>query len=261
MAQSLSWPLLTLLVALSQGFMIILSVAVTWLVVRVLLRGRLRDRRIQPGAPSNQVMVYECLHTAYSIVTGAALAGLTVYLFRRGTITLDTGPFSVIPSVIECALYLFGLDAYQYVVHRLMHTRFLFQHVHAVHHRSRTPSPLTAYSFHPVELSVLAAYFPAALSLHTFNIVSVAILGVIQFFMNTIPHCGYEFAPASWYQKPWSRWLLTPFFHDTHHQMSAYNFGAITTLWDRLFGTIQPGFDRRFADLQARSVRPRPGAE
>jgi Delta7-sterol 5-desaturase len=251
-----SWILLTVLVALAQGIMMVISIATTGLVMRALGRGPLRHRRIQPRAPRREVADHERVHIVYSILTGSALSALVVYLLHRGTIALDAGPTSVISILLQCALYFLVLDAYQYVIHRLMHTRLLFRHVHAVHHRSRTPSALSAYSFHPVEVFALGVYFPLALSLHTFHLYSVAIFGLGQFFMNTIPHCGYEIAPASWYKRSWTMWLLTPIFHDVHHQTSAYNFGACTTLWDRLFGTMQPDFDRRIAELHARGALP-----
>src|SRR5262249_54259294 len=158
------------------------------LCVRVLGRGPLRRRRIQPCLPRREVMEHERAHVGSSILVGAVIAALTVHLLHRGTIALTTGSVGLLRIFLESAGYFLLLDAYQYLVHRLMHTRLLFRHVHAVHHRSRTPSALSAYSFHPVEVLALGVYFPLALSLHRFHAHAVVIFGVVQFFVNTIPH-------------------------------------------------------------------------
>ena len=64
----------------------------------------------------------------------------------------------------------------------------------------RLVSALSAFSFHPIEFIALGLYFPLMLSIFEFSVHSMAILCLIQFFMNTIPHCGYEFAPSWWYR-------------------------------------------------------------
>jgi sterol desaturase/sphingolipid hydroxylase (fatty acid hydroxylase superfamily) len=246
--------------ALAQAAMIVASIAATWGLTRALRRSRLCDRRIQRGSPGHDVVVHELSHTAGAILTGAALSALCAWLFRRGVIVVDHGPTSPLRIVAECVGYFLALDAHQYLVHRLMHTRWLFRHVHAVHHRSKTPSALTAFSFHPVEMAALGAYFPLALSVHCFHVHAVVLFGVIGFFANTVPHCGYELAPAWWYRCRLTRWWLTPYFHDVHHQRTIHNFGACTTIWDRVFGTIQPDFEQRFAELHARGAPPQEDA-
>lgn len=38
-----------------------------------------------------------------------------------------------------------------FLIHRLIHTEFLYKHVHSVHHNSINPSPWSSLSMHPVE--------------------------------------------------------------------------------------------------------------
>jgi len=242
--------LLWMLVAgIGQSIMIFLSIGLTWLVVRVLLRASLQHRRIQERSRPKEAFWYELRHTGYTILTGLLLTVVSVHLYARGILVIDVGPIGPMAVIVQCVVYFLLLDAYQYIVHRTMHTKLLFRRVHSVHHRSKTPGPLSAFSFHPVETAALGLYFPVALSCYTFHLYAILAFGLMQFFMNTVPHCGYEVAPAWWYQNRVTRWLLTPLFHDVHHQLSVYNFGACTTIWDRLFGTIQPDFDRRAADF------------
>ena len=54
-----------------------------------------------------------------------------------------------------------------------------------------------------------------------------------------------------------SRWARTPVlrqigsssFHARHHQDLGGNFGFYTLLWDRLFGTLAPGYEAGFGRL------------
>lgn len=42
-------------------------------------------------------------------------------------------------------------EVHFFCIHRLIHTRFLYKHVHSVHHNSINPSPWSSLSMHPVE--------------------------------------------------------------------------------------------------------------
>lgn len=44
---------------------------------------------------------------------------------------------------------------------------------------------------------------------------------------------------------------MAPVFHGGHHELVRYNFGFYTLLWDRLFGTLDLEFDRRFVGAAA----------
>lgn len=65
---------------------------------------------------------------------------------------------------------MFVMDAYQYWVHRWMHTnRWLFKHFHSWHHRVYCPYAIGALYNHPVEVCVplslpLGAWCKPALS-------------------------------------------------------------------------------------------------
>lgn len=248
---SSSWLALLALIGVLQGLLIASSIFLTRRALRFLARRSWRLHRIQRAAPKPDTERHEMKYTAYSMLSGLLLAAATVFLIKSGRISIDTSRQGPVVVMLQCLGYLLGLDAYQYLIHRLMHTRVLFRYVHHVHHRSRIPSALSAFSFHPIEFILLGVYFPMMLSVLELNMVSVAILCIIQFLLNTIPHCGYEFAPPWWYRHCIGRLILTPYFHDVHHQVSSFNFGACTTIWDRLLGTMQPAFERGFVELVA----------
>jgi sterol desaturase/sphingolipid hydroxylase (fatty acid hydroxylase superfamily) len=69
--------------------------------------------------------------------------------------------------------------------------------------------------------------------------------------LSMVVHSGHEVFPAWWYRSPLTKWLLTPMYHDQHHQLYHCNYGGFMTLWDRAFGTMNPRFDEDFARFKA----------
>lgn len=65
-------------------------------------------------------------------------------------------PFPSLAQIIpQLALFFVMEDAWHYSVHRLMHHRALYKHVHKVHHEFSAPFGLAAEYAHPVEVLVL----------------------------------------------------------------------------------------------------------
>jgi lathosterol oxidase len=226
------------------------SLAVTWALTAVVRRRG--GRPIQAQRPGRAVVLHEITYLSINMAATLLLLGLTAGLWAAGVIHLRFDRPTVLSVSGEIVLYLAGLDVYTYAVHRLMHTRLLYRHVHTVHHRSRAPSALTAFSFHPVEWLILGLYFPLALAAFDYHVVTLAVVSVLQGFLNTLPHCGYEYAPRGWYKNRVSRLFLTAFFHELHHQRTTCNYGTVTTLWDRLLGTVPADFEEQFAAMKDR---------
>ena len=58
-----------------------------------------------------------------------------------------------------------------------------------------------------------------------------------------IGHCGYEY-----FEGAWARWpspLACVGYHDAHHEKFSVNYGNLLTVWDRIFGTIEPDYDQK----------------
>lgn len=226
------------------------SLRVTAALVAALRRRGVRP--IHPRAAGAALARHELTYLSLNMATSLGIIGLTAWLWTRGAVVVRPEAPGVLAFAGELVLYLACFDAYTHAVHRWMHTRWLYRHVHAVHHRSRAPSALTAYSFHPAEWALLGLHFPLALTLVDYHLVTLAVIFVLQGLMNTLPHCGYEYAPRGWYAHPVSRLFLTAFFHEQHHQRVTCNYGTFTTLWDRLLGSMPADFERQFAAMKDR---------
>lgn len=216
----------------------------------ILFRGWAKARRIQKRGASRADYTREVLSSlrtvfVFGVTTLATLAGREV-----GIINLHLDSASLITVAWQFALIVLAHDAYFYWAHRAMHTKRLFKATHLHHHKSRTPTPWTAYSFSSAEAAIEAAFMPIFLAFTSMFGIAYAGLAVLLFLWNMIirnvmAHAGHELFPAGWLDIPVLKWISTTTHHDLHHS-SGYNFGFYFTFWDKLMGTEHPRYAEEF---------------
>ena len=124
------------------------------------------------------------------------------------------------------------MDYIDYLVHRTLHTRFLYLHVHRTHHRFVATTPYVATATHPLEFLALQAASFAPLFFIPFHAASVAAVLVYILVFNIIDHSGVRLTSILPWQPP-SR------YHDDHHVHFHVNYGQHLMLWDRMHGTLR----------------------
>ena len=140
-------------------------------------------------------------------------------------------------QVVACLLI---SDFTFYWAHRSLHeSKLLYKYVHKQHHEFKGTVGIASEYAHPVELiyanigTVMAG--PVLLGLHFYP------LCVYLFFRvwETIEsHSGYDLPWSPWHQFSWQGGAA---FHDFHHTENRGNYGgALTSLWDKAFGTDAP---------------------
>jgi len=154
------------------------------------------------------------------------------------------GPFEIFLSTIAAVImneisFFYG--------HWLFHAnKFLYGHVHKVHHEFKSPCALAAVYCHPIEL-VVSDFGPLAAGILLFNknlyfaavFIGFAVLGT------QTHHCGFRW--------PWIPGHGDqPDFHDFHHERFTCNYGNIGFL-DDLHGT---GAGSRAHPACAKGVQP-----
>jgi len=75
---------------------------------------------------------------------------------------------------------------------------------------------------------------------------------------SVLVHSGHEIFPRWWYRKGLpSKFYISPMFHDRHHTAYRTNFGAFTTIWDRIFGTVHPNLEADYMKLHQKIASAR----
>jgi Delta7-sterol 5-desaturase len=217
----------------------LLGAGLVFLVLWKWLGKRLAHRRIAPDYPPAQQLRREFAYSMSTVLIFASV-GFWVYtqaINRNFTVYKDVGDFGW-PYTIASLFFLIVLhDAYFYWTHRALHHPRLFKSVHAIHHRSRNPSPWAAYAFHPIEALIQAAFLPLALLLMPAHVTVLFIVMVHMMLRNALGHSGFEIYPRDAVRRwPW-KYLTSATHHQLHHQRFEANFGLYFVWWDRWVGT------------------------
>lgn len=127
-----------------------------------------------------------------------------------------------------------------YWVHRIMHSRFLWE-IHKVHHAAEEMNIVTPHRNHPLDHAVVLAVnaFPAAvLGASEIVVLTYVVLnGIYQQMVHTDLDWRLDRFRLGWVEK---YLLISSTAHRIHHSRSPRHFNTnfgITPIWDRLFGT------------------------
>ena len=127
-------------------------------------------------------------------------------------------------------------SAHFYFVHRLLHVRFLYRTVHALHHHNVEVGPWSGLAMHPVELIL---YFSTVVvqwlvALHPVNALYQIQLAV---FLAAASHTGFDKVKLG------KRLAIDGncYFHYLHHKCFECNYGGGLVALDKLFGTFHNG--------------------
>jgi sterol desaturase/sphingolipid hydroxylase (fatty acid hydroxylase superfamily) len=160
-------------------------------------------------------------------------------------------PLAPIPSFAAGFLL---LDLLSYLVHRCQHAVPFLWRLHALHHSDPDVDVTTAVRHHPIEFIISTAVFWFAVLVIGIPGIVVLAHGTTTFVLAAITHANSRL-PA-WMERTLSPVIITVDLHLVHHSSSPAdlntNFGAVLSVWDRLFGTLHPAVDvERFgvADL------------
>lgn len=190
-------------------------------------------------------LAYWTLFIPLSAVLLAGLASLWQALGLRPLLSLPAfqgfqwiGPLAVVGAVLVAAIV---NDFFFYWAHRFQH-RFLWR-FHAVHHSIREMNAVNSYH-HASEAIVSLLLYTVPTSL----IVSDLGPGLPFVSLFIWLHIVWIHSPTRANFGPLRALFVDNRFHRLHHSLEERhfdrNFGAFTTLWDRLFGTAcfpEPG--------------------
>ncbi len=239
------WLILLLVIAFTTVRYVLL-VGIAWLVCYYPGVKSVRKFKIQPVKPRQKQMKHELLFS-FSTIFIFSVIGISVYLlYINGytTIYTDIGQHGWGYFFGSLGIMVIIHDTYFYWTHRLLHTKWFFKKIHTVHHRSSNPTPLAAYSFHPLEALIQGLIVFPFISILPVHIIAFLLFTSLVLVTNVIGHLGYEFFPRKFRNSLPGKYLTSSTNHNLHHQKSNKNFGYYFTFWDKLMKTLQNGIPR-----------------
>lgn len=229
-----------------------------FLIFYILYRQKFSRFRIQKIFPKKQDYYREI---GYSFLTFFIFALIGVILFQPAVrphtqIYTDISAYGWVYFGISILLALLIHDAYFYLTHRLMHHARLFRLFHLTHHKSTNPSPWAAFAFNPLEAVVEGSVIIViALLIPIHQLAILAFLFIMTVF-NVIGHLGYKIYPQWLVQSRLGKWLNTSTNHNMHHKFFKGNYGLYLRVWDEVFGTTHPHYEKTLHQLVAPPANP-----
>jgi sterol desaturase/sphingolipid hydroxylase (fatty acid hydroxylase superfamily) len=153
--------------------------------------------------------------------------------------------------LLYSAAALLGYDFVFYCIHYTMHKVPAMWAIHKVHHSAEVLTPLTRYREHFIAGPIWAAGagigygVPAGMFAYLFDggitqatIINISVFTLLFGFNGAFRHYHVSFRYPRWLEK----WIQSPGMHHTHHsylpQHWDTNLAAVTSIWDRMFGTL-----------------------
>jgi sterol desaturase/sphingolipid hydroxylase (fatty acid hydroxylase superfamily) len=127
-------------------------------------------------------------------------------------------------------------DVHFYIIHRILHTRWLFQRFHRAHHRAIRPTSFSTYAMHPVEAFLLGTVMVVVQPFHDFSLPAILIFPFLSMMLNNIGHANYDFSPSVGLWHP----LAGARRHEAHHHHVHGNYGFLLPALDRWLATEIP---------------------
>jgi len=194
-------------------------------------------RRSRVSAVPDALSRSELVLSGTCVLGNSLVMFLGWLLFRTGHVRI-VAQASALGVLVDAVLLLLVMDFAMYVAHRIAHHPLLFRHVHGVHHRYERVRPLTLFALHPLEVLGFGGLWLAVLLLHPFSVWGMVLYLSANTLFGVFGHLGVEPVPQRIRDWPLVRAIGTSTFHARHHQTHDSNFGFYTSVWDRLFGTL-----------------------
>lgn len=138
-------------------------------------------------------------------------------------------------------------DFFHYVFHYGFHSnKFLYQHIHKVHHKFPNPSCITTFYQHPLDMIItnsLPIYFTYLLLPTKPSYFQFILISTYKVFIEISGHLGKKIKSGSFTQCIWIPKILDIELkvddHDRHHSLNNCNYSKRFSLYDKIFGTYK----------------------
>lgn len=170
-------------------------------------------------------------------IVPVTVLGAAIWAEAEGVGILNASP---LPTWAALLATLAVMSLASYVTHRLSHEIPLLWRLHRVHHSDTHLDASTTVRMHPLELAVVAAMQGLAVALFGLPPWAVVVHETLKVVAILVSHANIRLPARLEVGLGWL--LVTPDMHRVHHSSfqpeTDSNYGAIFSVWDRLFGTF-----------------------
>ncbi|AZA48430.1 sterol desaturase family protein [Chryseobacterium carnipullorum] len=223
-----------------------------YVICYILYKKSLASAKIQERIISKKDIKREIYYSLLSsvIMTFIIVLILNTPLVRHTLLYTTISDYSILWLIASIPIGMFIHDTYFYWLHRLLHHKKLFRHIHLVHHQSNNPTPFASYSFHILEAVGEGLILPLLLFIIPLHPFAIYTFLLFSFIINVYGHLGYEIAPQ-WFRTSFLFGILnTSVYHNLHHSKFHGNYGLYFRFWDRIMGTENPKYIECYDEIQ-----------
>jgi sterol desaturase/sphingolipid hydroxylase (fatty acid hydroxylase superfamily) len=134
-----------------------------------------------------------------------------------------------------------AFDLLLYVWHRFCHRIDSFWLFHRVHHNDPYLNVSTAFRLHVIEIlltNVLKAMLIVVMGIDKIMVLAIETITTLGIMFH---HTNISFT----FERRLGCFMIVPYLHRMHHSVERQehdsNYGAVLSIWDRLFGTLAEG--------------------
>jgi sterol desaturase/sphingolipid hydroxylase (fatty acid hydroxylase superfamily) len=237
----------------------IIPVMLLYFVFWVVLHERLSHLKIQDLTRNKKDVFRDFVFTFINIVNLSTLGVITnVIAGRYSLIYRDIHEYGYFYAVLSFCVLLLTADAYYYWLHRLLHHKKLFRHLHRLHHLTHAPHPWTTFAMSPIEQLLIWSYYLAFICIVPLQATVLFIFIIFHSARQVLGHLGYEIFHKS-AASGWLSWSTTITHHDMHHKHVHCNYGLYFTFWDKLLDTNHPDYKTvflKFSSKKGEKLKP-----
>lgn len=143
-------------------------------------------------------------------------------------------------------LFILFSDMCIYFIHRGLHHRSIYRHIHKGHHAYVNTTAFAAFAFHPLDGFMQGISYQAFVYIFPFHSVThlVSMSCVLLWTINIHDRASFGIPGVN-----------GAAHHTIHHTTFRSNYGQYFTLWDRLFGTYRDPFAWQKSGAKAMTER------
>jgi sterol desaturase/sphingolipid hydroxylase (fatty acid hydroxylase superfamily) len=176
---------------------------------------------------------------------GIGLGALGVSAFSEQVAALSLGLFPALtwwlPGWGQVVAAVLLLDFYNYLVHRMLHRFSWLWPLHGVHHADVDLDVTTGFRHHPGEAVLMTLLGIGFAMLAGVPLLVWSVYATVTNMAVLMQHANIRL-PQEW-ERVLTWVLVTPGMHRHHHAVDRAihdtNYGALFSIWDRLFGTYR----------------------